>query len=310
MAHQRRFRFGVQARKAGTRQEWLNLVRKCEDLGYSTLSVFDHFVRGYDPMAALGAAASVTSTLRLGTLVIDTDFRHPAILAKGLATLDVMSEGRLEIGLGAGWLRDEYIQSGVPFDSPGVRIERMTETLRFLQQAFTHDPVTFSGEHIETRDLILPPKPVQLPSPPILIGGGGKRVLGVAARYADIVGLTSRSLPDGSKVPDDMTGRAVLEKVGWIREAAGPRFSELELTSFLNQIVITNDRASGIETIAARLAISPDDVLSSPHIAVGSIDEIVEQLEEFRRLYDISYFVVEEQEVETFAPVVERLTNQ
>jgi probable F420-dependent oxidoreductase len=310
MSHPRQFRFGVQARRTGTRREWIELLRKTEGLGYSTLSVLDHFVRGFDPMAALGAAAMATETLRLGTLVIDTDFRHPAVLAKGLATVDVLSEGRLEIGLGAGWLRDEYVQTGIPFDRPGVRIERMTETVRFIRQVFAEDSTTFSGDFISTTDLTLPPKPVQRPCPPILIGGGGKRVLGVAARNADIVGLTSRSLPDGSKVPGDMTARAVAEKVGWIQDAAGDRFAKLELTTFLNQILFASDQHQGASVLSEKLDISTDEVLSSPHIVVGTVDDIVGQLEAHREAFGITYFVIEEQNVERFAPVVARLSGR
>jgi probable F420-dependent oxidoreductase len=310
MSHQRLFRFGVQARRTGTRHEWIHLLRQSEDLGYSTLSVLDHFVRGFDPMAALGAAAMATKTLRLGTLVIDTDFRHPAVLAKGLATIDVLSEGRLEIGLGAGWLRDEYVQTGIPFDPPGVRIERMTETVRFIRQVFAEDTTTFSGRFISTTELTLPPKPVQRPCPPILIGGGGKRVLGVAAAHADIVGLTSRSLPDGSKVPGDMTACAVGEKVGWIKDAAGPRFADLELTIFINQLHFTDDQASLAADLAVKLGISQEEVLTSPHILIGTVDEMVSQLEQRRETFGISYYVVEEGNLDRFAPLVERLAGQ
>ncbi len=310
MSSDRRFRFGVQARKTGSRSDWLKLVRSCEDLGYSTLSVYDHFVRGYDPMASLGAAAIASTTLRLGTLVIDTDFRHPALLAKGLATLDLLSEGRLEIGLGAGWLREEYEQTGIPFDAPGVRIERMIETIAFLKQVFAEEQTTFEGRFVSTRDLVLPPKPVQRPHPPILVGGGGKRVLTAAAQHADIVGLTSRTLTDGSKAPGDMTASAVAEKIGWIRDAAGARFDQIELTSFINPFVVRSDQYAAATELGASLGMTADEVLASPSAFVGTLDEMERMLEVRRETYGISYFIIEEQHVEAFAPLVQRLAGR
>jgi probable F420-dependent oxidoreductase len=310
MASERRFRFGVQARTTGSKSEWVKLVRSCEDLGYSTLSVYDHFVRGYDPMAALGAAAIASTSLRLGTLVIDTDFRHPAILAKGLATLDLLSDGRLEIGVGAGWLREEYEQTGIPFDAPGVRIERMIETIAFLKQSFVEERTTFDGRFVSTHELVLPPKPVQRPHPPFLIGGGGRRVLTAAAKHADIVGLTARTLMDGSKAPRDMTAGAVAEKVGWIREAAGARFDEIELTSFINPFVLTGDQDSAAAELGSALGMSVDEVLASPNAFVGTLDQMEYMLETRRETYGISYFIIEEQQVEAFAPLVERLTGR
>lgn len=166
VAHPRTFRFGVQGRGMGPRQEWLDTVRRVEDLGYSAFLVIDHFVRGLDPVAALGAAAFATTSLRLGSMVFDNDFRHPAVLAKAAATIDVLSGGRLELGLGAGWLREEYEQTGIPFDPAGVRIDRMIEAVQFLKRVFVEDEVTFSGKHYSMMNLVMPPKPVQQPYPP------------------------------------------------------------------------------------------------------------------------------------------------
>jgi probable F420-dependent oxidoreductase len=277
MAHDRKFRFGVQARSAGPRDEWLETIRRVEASGYSTYVMLDHFVRGLDPIAALGAAAMVTSSLRLGTMVIDNDFRHPVVLTKAMATLDVLSGGRLEIGIGAGWLREEYEQSGIPFDAPGLRIERMIETVRFMRQAFVEDEISFQGRFVQTKRLTLPPKPVQQPSPPIVIGGGGKRMLSVAARLADIVGFTSQAQPDGSKRISEMSGESMLQKVGWVREAAGARFAELELTAFLSEMIVSGDRDDAADAIAATQSMTREDVLSSPYYLIGSADEMVEQ---------------------------------
>lgn len=310
MAHTRRFRFGVQGRGMGPRDAWLTTLRRVEDAGYSTFLVLDHFVRGLDPIAALGAAATATETLRLGSMVMDNDFRHPAVLAKAMATIDVLSEGRLEIGIGAGWLREEYEQTGIPFDPPGVRIDRMVEAVHLMKRVFVEDSVTFAGEHYTTTNLVMPPKPVQQPWPPIVIGGGSKRILTVAGQEADIVGLTTRALPDGSKDNADMTAASATRKVSWVREAAGDRFDDLELTIMVSDVVVTDDRQAAADRLAAGLGISDDDVLDSPHLLIGTIDEMVETLQRRRELFGISYYVVVEGNMEKLAPVVARLAGQ
>ncbi|MDQ3442315.1 MAG: TIGR03621 family F420-dependent LLM class oxidoreductase [Chloroflexota bacterium] len=310
MAHARRFRFGVQGRGMGPRDAWLTTLRRVEDAGYSTFLVLDHFVRGLDPIAALGAAATATETLRLGSMVMDNDFRHPAVLAKAMATIDVLSAGRLEIGIGAGWLREEYEQTGIPFDPPGVRIDRMVEAVHLMKRAFVEDSVTFGGEHYTTTNLVMPPKPVQQPWPPIVIGGGSKRILTVAGQEADIVGLTTRALPDGSKDNADMTAASAIRKVSWVREAAGDRFDELELTIMVSDVVVTDDRHAAADRLATGLGVSGDDVLDSPHLLIGTIDEMGETLQRRRELFGISYYVVVEGYMEKLAPVVARLAGQ
>lgn len=310
MVHPRTFRFGVQGRNMGPRQEWLDTVRRVEDTGYSTYLVLDHFVRGLDPVAALGAAAIATTSLRLGSMVFDNDFRHPAVLAKAAATIDVLSGGRLELGLGAGWLREEYDQTGIPFDPPGVRIDRMIEAVHFLKRVFVEDEMTFSGEHYSATNLVMPPKPVQKPYPPMVIGGGSKRILSVAGREADIVGLTTRALPDGSKDMTDMTAAATHRKIGWVREAAGERFDDIELTIMVSDVVVTDDRSAEAKRLAAAMNVSPDDVLASPQVLIGTSDEMVEDLQRRRDEFGISYFVVLDSNMEKVAPVVSRLAGQ
>lgn len=310
MAHPRRFRFGVQGRGMGPRDVWLTTLRRVEDTGYSTFLVLDHFVRGLDPIAALGAAATATTSLRLGSMVMDNDFRHPAVLAKAMATIDVLSEGRLEIGIGAGWLREEYEQTGVPFDPPGVRIDRMVEAVHLIKRVFVEDSVTFAGEHYATTNLVMPPKPVQQPWPPIVIGGGSSRILTVAGQEADIVGLTTRALPDGSKDDADMTAASATRKVHWVREAAGDRFDDLELTIMVTDVVVTDDRRAAADLLAAGLGVSGDDVLESPHLLIGTINEMVETLQRRREVFGISYYVVVEGNMEKLAPVVARLAGQ
>ena len=309
MSHHRPFRFGVQGRTTGPREDWLAAVRRAEAHGYASWMVLDHFVRGLDPIAALAAAAVATSRLRLAGFVFANDFRHPAVLAKAAASIDVLSDGRLELGIGAGWLREEYEQAGIPFDPPGVRIERMTEALRLIKRLFAEDPVTFAGHHYAVRGLTLPPKPVQLPHPPIIVGGGSRRILSVAAREADIVGVTTRAHPDGSKDTADMTAAATARKLGWIREAAGERFADLELNIICPTVVVTDDRRGAAERLASDFGVTPEELLDAPPALIGTVDEIVETLRERRERYGFSYVVVLETAMDDFAPVVARLAG-
>lgn len=310
MVHPRPFRFGVQGRSIGPREVWLEGVRRVEAHGYSSFLVLDHFVRGLDPIVALSAASMVTTSLRLGSLVFANDFRHPAVLAKAAASIDVLSGGRLELGIGAGWLREEYDQAGMPFDPPGIRIDRMVEAVHLIKAAFGDDPVSFSGAHYELTDLVLPPKPVQRPHPPIMIGGGSKRILSVAAREADIVGITTRALPDGSKDTADMTAASTARKVGWVRAAAGDRFGDLELSMVVSHVIVTDDRRGAAEGLAGELGLQPEEVLASPLTLIGTHDEMVEDLETCRDALGLSYIVVQESNMDALAPIVARLTGR
>lgn len=310
MAHPRVFRFGVQGRSTGPPDAWRNMVRRVEDQGYSTFLVLDHFVRGLDPIAALAAASMVTTSLRLGSMVFANDFRHPAVLAKAVASIDVLSGGRLELGIGAGWLREEYEQTGIRFDPPGVRIDRMVEAIHFMKQAFAGDPVSHSGQHYDITDLILPPKPVQQPHPPIMIGGGSQRILSVAAREADIVGITTRALADGSKDTADMTKDATARKVGWVRDAAGDRFGDLELSMMVSQVIVTRDRQGAAARLAGELGLKPEEMLASPLTLIGTHEEMAEDLETCREILGLSYIVIQESNMDALAPVVARLAGR
>ena len=311
MAGRRPFGFGVQGRTTGPRESWLAMVRRVEELGYGSYLALDHFVRGLDPVASLMAAAMTAPTLRVGSLVFDNDFRHPALLAKAAASLDVLSGGRLELGIGAGWLREEYDQTGIPFDPAGARIERMAEGVRLIKRIFVEEhPISFAGEHYTITGLVCPPKPVQQPHPPIIIGGGSKRVLTVAAQEADIVGITTRARPDGSKDTTDMTPAATAQKIAWIREAAGERFDDIELNIMVSDVVVTADRIGAAERLAKDYGVTVDDVLESPQVLIGGTDEMVEQLQERRERYGFSYVVVTEPNMDRLAPVVTRLAGR
>ena len=300
----RAFRFGVQNRTLGPRDSFLETLRRIEAAGYDTWVVMDHFVRGLDPVAALGAAATATTTLRLGSMVFSNDFRHPAVLAKAMATVDVLSDGRLEIGIGAGWLREEYDQAGIPFDRAGVRIDRMVEAVHLMKRYFTEERVTFAGEHYRTVDQVVVPKPVQQPYPPFVIGGGSPRILSIAAREADTVNITTRALPDGTKDVADMTPARLDEKIGWVREAAGDRFADIELAATVTDVIVTEDRQEAAERLAASFGVTAVDVLASPHALIGTVEQMVEDLQARRERYGFSCIMVREGDEDTVAPVV------
>jgi probable F420-dependent oxidoreductase len=304
------FRFGVQSRSAGPRGPWLETVRRVEALGYDTLMWPDHFVRGFEPVAAMAAAAIATERLKLSGFVFDNDFRHPVVLAMSAASIDVLSDGRLELGIGAGWLKEEYDLSGIPFDPPGVRIARLAEAIQVLRMLLSGERTTFHGEFYRVDGLKLPPVRVQRPHPPFVIGGGSRKVLSLAAREADIVSITTRALPDGSKDAADMTAEATGRKIDWVREAAGGRFEQIELNTICPTVEITHDRHAAADRLAADLPVSAAEVLEAPPVLLGTIDEIVETLQQRRERYGFSYVVILEPVMEAFAPVVERLAGR
>jgi len=306
-----KFRFGIQTSRAPSREEWVDKVRRIEELGFSSLFIPDHFNNQFAPIPALMAAADATSSLRLGTLVLDNDFRHPLVLAKELATLDVLSGGRVEAGLGAGWMVSDYEQSGMVYERPGVRISRLEEAVKIMKGLFAEGPFTFSGKHYRVTGHEGTPKPVQKPHPPFLIGGGGKRVLTLAAREADIVGVNF-SLAEGVVNPAvAVTGSAAAtaEKIGWIREAAGKRLDDLELNVTVFFSTITDDRKAMAERIAPGFGLSPEDVLLSPHVLIGTVEQIVDDLQRHREEYGFSYIVFSGDVFEAMAPVVKRLAG-
>ncbi len=310
VANVKPFRFGVQSRSLGPREQWLEMIRRVEALGFDAITWPDHFVRGLEPVVALSAAAMVTTNLRLTGFLFDNDFRHPVVLAMSANSIDVLSEGRLELGIGAGWLKEEYEQSGIPFDPFDVRLARLEEAVQLLKQLLTGQTTHFSGEFYRVEGLHIPPQPVQKPHPPLIIGGGSRRILSFAAREADIVSLTTRALPDGTKDAADMTAAATERKIAWIREAAGDRFPQIELNAICTTVDITDDRRGAAERIAHEVGLTVDEVLDAPLALIGSVDEIAETLIERRERFGLSYIVVMETVMDAFAPVVERLVGR
>lgn len=308
----RPFRFGVQASGSLNGTAWKELARRVEGNGYSTLTMPDHFDDQLAPVPALTAAAAVTDTLRVGALVWDNDYKHPLVLAKELATMDVLSDGRVEIGLGAGWMIADYEQSGMPYDRAGVRIDRFVEGLAVIKGLMGPDPFSFEGEHYRITAHNGTPKPIQGPCPPILIGGGGKRVLSIAAREADIVGINATMSAGviGPQAFDTMTATAVDEKVSIVREAAGSRLADIEMNIRAFLVNISDDARAAAEAIGGMLGVTAEMVEETPFALVGPTSKIVDDLLERRERWGFSYVIVGMNDVESFAPVVAALNGR
>jgi probable F420-dependent oxidoreductase len=306
----RPFRFGVTAPTPSAGTDWVERARRVEQLGYSILVVPDHFRDHLAPVPALTAAALATTRLRVGSLVFSNDFRQPAVLAKEAATIDVLSGGRFELGLGGGWLRAEYDQTGIPFDAPGTRIERLEEAVTIIKGLLAGERVTFAGRHYTIADLEGRPTPVQRPHPPIAIGGGGRRTLTLAAREASIVGLVPRARRDGSGLDmTDLSDAATREKLEWVRSAAGDRFDSLEIHALIQAVAVSERRTAAADDLASRFKVARDVVLETPYVLLGTVEEMCETLRQRRERYGISYLTVFERDMEVFAPVVARLAG-
>jgi probable F420-dependent oxidoreductase len=305
----RPFRFGVQLGGPADARGWVEQARRVEDLGYSTLTMPDHFTDQLAPMPALSAAAAVTTTLRIGALVFDNDYKHPLVLAKELATQDVLSGGRVEIGLGAGWMESDYRAAGMPYDRPGVRIDRFEEGIAVVRGAMGDGPFSFAGKHYTITDYDGQPKPVQQPHPPLLIGGGGTRVLTIAARQADIVGING-NMKAGVVGPDaiaSMTHETVAEKVALVADLAAGRDIELNIRAFM--VRITDDPAAEIATLAGLLAVPDSMVAESPFALIGTATSIADTLRRRRDELGFSYVIVGGDDIDAFAPVVADLAG-
>lgn len=309
------FRFGINPIGGNSRRAWQETARKAEALGYSTLSVADHLWAGLAPFASLMAAAEATTTLRVGSLVFGNDFRHPVALAKEVATLDVLSEGRVEFGFGTGWQRDDYASLGLTLDPVGVKVSRFEEAVRLVKASFGDEPVNFAGQHYTLSDYNSLPKPVQKPHPPLLIGGGGRRMLSLAAREANIVSFNPLTTASGELVMSPNTNADTDQRLAWVREAAGDRFAQLEFNCLIVCVIVTDDRRAGAEAQLRQWGQTPDaaevdQMLESLQFLIGTETEMVEALQMRRERFGISYpTIFGEQNMEAFAPVVARLAG-
>ncbi|GAA5045783.1 TIGR03621 family F420-dependent LLM class oxidoreductase [Thermocatellispora tengchongensis] len=301
----RPFRFAAVVRQAGSAKEWAEKVRRLEDSGFDAVLVPDHLVGPrFAPVAALTAAACATTRLRVGTLVFANDFRHPAVLAKEAATLDVLSDGRLDLGLGTGWMAADYTAAGLRFDPPGVRVDRLAEAVAVLRGLWADGPFTFHGRHYRITGLDQQPKPVQRPYPRLLLGGGGPRMLGLAARHADVINLGMRVRADGTG-PDGADGglAAFLAKIDVVRRAAGPRFERIELGTSVLQAGARRKRA-------AWSAADDSGQAETPQVLLGTAADMIAKLRHWRDEHRVSYFVLhDERDLPAFTPVVEALAG-
>ncbi len=308
----RPFRFGVNVRTTASAADWTALARKVEDLGYASLNVPDHLAEMLAPMPALAVAAAATTRLRVSTMVLDNDFRHPVLVAREAATLDLLSDGRLDLGLGAGHMKSEFDEAGLRFDRGAVRVERLGEAVTIIKGLLAGETVTFAGRHYQVTGHTVYPRPVQRPHPPIVIGGNGPRLLALAAAEADVIGLSGITFRRGGTEPDLVAFRpaAVDERVRLLREAAGARFERLELSALVQRVIVTDDRRAGAEELTRRWpALGVDDILDSPFLLLGTLDEIAGQLVARRARWGISSYVIFEPSLDAFAPIVARLAG-
>ena len=310
----RPFRFGVIAPKCGSGKELTEWARKAEALGYSTLFVPDHFIEhDLAPAVALAHVAAVTESLRVGPLVLGNDYKHPVVLAREMATIDLLSAGRLELGIGAGWMTADYEKAGMPLDRPGVRIARLAESITILKGLFAPGPFTFHGRHYRITDLDGMPKPPQGADLPFLIGGGGKKILGLAAREAKIVGINANLKTgegESAETAQSLLPGATDQKLAWLRDAAGDNFASLEIQTLLGFVHITHDPSGIVKAMAGSFGVSEADAVLAPATLVGSESSVVDVLEERRDRWQMSYIVVPIESTEALAPVVTRLAGK
>lgn len=309
----RAFRFGVQVSAAADGRAWTDQARRIEDLGYSTLWLPDHLDDQWGPVVALTAAATATTKLLIGPLVLDNDYRHPGVMAKEMATLDVVSGGRLELGMGAGWMRSDYEQHGIPFDPPGTRIDRLEEAVAVVKALWSEErgEADFDGSHYSLRGATRRPRPVQRPRPRLMLAGGGRRMLSLAAREADIVGFNANLSAGavGPGVARQALAEKFRERVAWVREAAGERFDDLELHCHTFLCMVGADREQVAQVMAAPFGVTPKEALEVPIALVGGVDELCDVLQQRREEYGFSYWAIPGSAFEDFAPVVARLAG-
>ena len=305
----RPFRFSVQANTPPAGLDWPSFARRIETLGYGGLVMADHVVgNGLSPFPALAAAAAATTALRLGTLVLDNDFRNPLLLAREAATVDVVSNGRFELGIGAGWHDRDNHSLGIPYDPPTARVDRLAEAVPLIKRLWTEDEVTHAGTHYRHDRAHSGPKPVQRPHPPILIAGGGDRILALAAKEADIVGVVPRTKRDGSPDRAAYSWETALDRFAYVRALLGQR--DVELNTLVFAMTVTDDRAAGSAEIAKRMEGAPVEMIErSPFFLVGTLDEMRAQLLRVRDAFGVSYFNVRGEHIEAFAPLAKELSS-
>jgi probable F420-dependent oxidoreductase len=325
MSKSKPFRFGLQAYAPASAKDWRDLARKAESMGFSSFHLADHVI-GPGPalnatghpvqtvaaIPAMAVAAEATDTIKVGCRVLCVDYRNPVMLAKEVATLDFFSGGRLELGLGAGWLQNEYEAMGIRFDRAGVRIDRMEEVIELLRASFADGELNIDGRHVHAVGFEAVPKPVSKPGPPLMIGGGAKRVLTIAGREADIVSLNfdNSSGKLGAEGIGSSTAELTEQKIRWVREGAGDRFADIELEIAAYFTIVTPDGEGTRSKMAPMFGMTPEVLAEHPHALIGSIDEICDRIVERRERYGISYVSFGASAIDAVAPVIERLSGK
>lgn len=325
MSSNKPFRFGVQAFKPTSGKDWVDTAKKAEDLGYSALHVADHYF-GEGPamtaashpeqtiacIPAMAAAAVVTDSIMIGSRVLCVDYHHPMVLMKSLASIDMLSDGRLEAGFGAGWITTEYEAMGIPMERAGVRIRKMAEYVEFAREFFAGADLDMDGEFVKIHDTKAVPAAVQQGGPKIMIGGGAPKVLGIAGSHADIVSINFDNSAGkiGAKGVGSGTAEGTADKVQWIRDGAGDRFDDLELEIAAYFTTVTDETEKTTAAMAGAFGMEPETMAAHPHALIGSVDEIAEKLEARRTEFGISYVTVGDTAIDDFAPVVAALSGK
>jgi probable F420-dependent oxidoreductase len=304
----RAFRFATMVSRGRTAEHWQEVARRAEALGYDTLLMPDHISDQLAPVAALAAAAAATTTLRIGSFVFDNDYRTPVMLAKEATTLDLLSGGRLEFGLGAGWSKPDYRQLGIPYDAPKVRVDRFEEALALIRRLWTEERVTHEGTHYRVSEATVLPRPTQRPHPPVMVGGGGPRMLRIAAREAQIVALAPAASSSGRPKLHTLTVGSVAQRIALLRHA--PRFAELELNVIVFDAGVTDTARSIVAALAARLKSAVTTIVETPFFMYGSRASLIEDLLARRERLGISYIALPGRAMRDLAPVVAALRGK
>jgi probable F420-dependent oxidoreductase len=307
------FRFGINVRDASSRAQWQDKARKAEQFGYSVLLVPDHLAAMLATIPAVMSAADATKSLRVGTNVLNNDLRHPVLLAREAATMDVLTDGRFELGLGAGYVQSEYDQAGLRFDRGGIRVERLAESVRIIKGLLGGAEVDFAGRHYRVTSHTIHPRPVQRPHPPIIIGGNGPQLLALAAAEADTVNFTGITFSRGGTTLDMSGWKAagIDERMRVVREAAGERLGRLELSAQIQRVIVTDHPREAAEELQKTWTqLSVGEILEAPFVLLGTVDEMVDTLHARRERWGLSYFVTFEPHMETLAPIVAKLTGK
>ena len=308
----RPFRFGLSVGGTTGRDDFVATVRMAEASGFDVISSADHISPRLAVLPMLATAAEI-STLRISPMVIANDYRHPVILAKETATIDVLSGGRFELGIGTGWIEDQYTAAGIPYDPPRLRVDRFEEAITVIKGCWTGTPFTFRGEHYQV-DQVTCPRPIQRPHPPVLVAGAGRRMLRLAGREANIVSIAplTRGISGFDEFDSAVatSGDRIEAQLGWVHETAQDRFKDIELSVMAHHVEVTPDLGETVARLASETGTAEEQVLDSPHMLIGPIERIIETLLDNRERFGISYVVFLGADLDTVIPVVEQLSGQ